>query len=133
MSITYADSDWRLFIDSSNKSINAVLLNNGNRVFSIPVDYSISMSENYKNMIVLVDSLNYNNHNGIIFGDMKVIYYNIYYNNYNYLKCFIILIYTFVDCRYTLCMKSEYIKYPCFLYKWDGRADREHYSRRIWS
>ena len=46
MDIAYADSDcslerWRLFIDSSNKSfIKAVLLYNGNRVYSIPVTYS---------------------------------------------------------------------------------------------
>ena len=32
---------------------------------------------------------------------LESIYYNIYYNNYNYLKCFIILIYTFVDRRRT--------------------------------
>ena len=29
-------------------------------------------------------------------------------------------------------MKSGYTKYPCFLCKWDTRADREHYSRSIW-
>ena len=57
-----------------------------------------------------------------------IIYYNIYYNNYNYLKCFIILIYTFVYRRHT----SGYIKYPCFLCKWDSRAQRKHYSRGIW-
>ena len=101
MGIAYADSDWRLFIYSLNKSLKAVLLYNGNRVSSIPVGYSISISENYNNMIVLLDSLNYNFHNWMIFGYLKVIYYNIYYNNYNYLKCFIILIYTFVDRPHT--------------------------------
>ena len=101
MGITYADSDWRLFIDSSNKSLKAVLLYNGNRVYSIPVGYSISISENYNNMIVLLDSLNYNFHNLMVFGDLKVIYYNIYYSNYNYLKCFIIVIYTFIDRHHT--------------------------------
>ena len=30
-------------------------------------------------------------------------------------------------------MQSGYTKYPCFLCKWDTRADREHHSRRIWS
>ena len=30
-------------------------------------------------------------------------------------------------------MQSLYTKYPCFLCKWDSRADREHYSRRICS
>ena len=63
MGIAYADSDWRLFIDSSNKSLKAVLLYSGNRVSSITVGYSISISENYNNMIVLLDSLNYNFHN----------------------------------------------------------------------
>ena len=63
MGIVYADSDWRLFIDSSNKSLKVVLLYSGNRVSSIPVGYSISISENYNNMIVLLDSLNYNFHN----------------------------------------------------------------------
>ena len=87
----------RLFMDSSNKSLKAVLLYNGNRVSSIPVGYSISISENYNNMIILLDSLNYNFHNWMIFGDLKVIYYN----NYNYLKCVIILIYTFVDRLHT--------------------------------
>ena len=91
------------------------------------------MSENYNNMIELLDSLNYNNHNWMICGDLKVIYYNIYYNNYNYLKCFIILIYTFIDLRHTLgSMLSGYTKYPYFLCKCDSRADREHYSRCIW-
>ena len=52
-------------------------------------------------MIVLLDLFNYNFHNWMIFGDLKLIYYNIYYNNYNYLKKFIILIYTFVDRRHT--------------------------------
>ena len=30
-------------------------------------------------------------------------------------------------------MQSAYTKYPYFLCKRDSRADREHYSRRIWS
>ena len=77
MGITYADSDWILFINSSNKSLKAVLLYNDNRVSSIPVGYSISISENYNNMIVLLDSLNYNFHNWMILGDLKLIYYNI--------------------------------------------------------
>ena len=53
--------------------VKAVLLYNGNRVSSIPVGYSISMSENYNNMIVLLDSLNYNNHNWMICGNLNVI------------------------------------------------------------
>ena len=54
MGIDYCISDWRLFIDSSNKSLKAVVLFNRNKVSSIPASYSISMSENYNNMIVLL-------------------------------------------------------------------------------
>ena len=51
MGIDYTVSDCRLFIDSSNKNLKAVLVFNGNKVSSIPAGYSISMSENYNNMI----------------------------------------------------------------------------------
>ena len=54
MGIDYCISDWRLFIDLSNKSLKAVVLFNRNKVSSIPASYSISMSENYNNMIVLL-------------------------------------------------------------------------------
>ena len=63
MGSDYCISDLRLFIDSSNKSLKEMLLFNGNEVYAIPEGYSIVMSENYNNMIVLLDSLNYNNHN----------------------------------------------------------------------
>ena len=89
------------------------LLYNGNRVSSIPVGYSISISENYNNMIVLLDSLNYNFHKWMIFGDLK-------------------LICTLVDSRQTFGIQSGYTKYPCFLCKWDTRVDREYYAIRIW-
>ena len=42
------------YLSIQNKSLKAVLLYNGNRVSSIPVGYSISISENYNNMIVLL-------------------------------------------------------------------------------
>ena len=39
--IAYSASDWRLFIDSSKRSLKAVLLHNGNVYPSIPVAHSV--------------------------------------------------------------------------------------------
>ena len=39
MGISYNSSEWRLFIDSSTKSLKAVLLNNGNDLESIPIGF----------------------------------------------------------------------------------------------
>ena len=47
LGITYISSEWRLFIDSSVSSLKAVLLNNGNKLPSIPVSYSTDMKETY--------------------------------------------------------------------------------------
>jgi len=43
--IQYAASDWCLFIDSSKRSLKAVLLYNGNIYPSIPVAHSVQMKE----------------------------------------------------------------------------------------
>ena len=51
MGISYNSSEWRLFIGSSTKSLNAVLLNNGNDLGSIPIGYSMNMTETYDNKI----------------------------------------------------------------------------------
>ena len=36
----YCADDWRLFIDSSKKSLKCVLLHNGNKYASIPIGHS---------------------------------------------------------------------------------------------
>ena len=46
--IDYNPADWRLFIDSSVKSLKAVLLHNGNEFASIPVGHSVHMKEEYE-------------------------------------------------------------------------------------
>ena len=45
MGISYIPNEWRLFIDSSKKSIKAVLLYNGNTIGYIPLGYSVNMNE----------------------------------------------------------------------------------------
>jgi hypothetical protein len=40
---TYKDEEWRLFIDSSKRSLKAVLLHNGNTYASIPIAHSTKL------------------------------------------------------------------------------------------
>ena len=54
MGFTYDPTEWRLFIDSSSRSLKAVLLFNGNKISSVPVEYSVHMTENYRNMELLL-------------------------------------------------------------------------------
>ena len=61
--IGYNPQDWRLFIDSSVKSLKAVLLHNGNKFPSIPVGHSVRMKEEYENVKALLDTINYSSHN----------------------------------------------------------------------
>ena len=47
--MTYDRNDWRLFIDSSKRSLKVVLLNNGNKFGSIPLAHSVTLKEKYEN------------------------------------------------------------------------------------
>ena len=46
-------SEWRLFIDSSSRSLKAVLLHNINKCPSIPLAHSVYMKEEYQNIKIL--------------------------------------------------------------------------------
>lgn len=107
MGLQYDPVEWRLFIDSSSRSLKAVLLYNGNAVASVPVGHSVQMSENYSNMELLLRNLKYKDHNWMICGDLKVV-------------------------ALVLGLQGGYTKYPCFLCLWDSRADKQHYVQRDW-
>ena len=57
--IDHDPTQWRLFIDSSTKSLKAVLLHNGNIDPSIPLAYSLQMKEDYENVKQLLIKINY--------------------------------------------------------------------------
>ena len=61
--IEHVPSQWRLFIDSSSRSLKAVLLHNGSKHPSIPVAYSAQMSETYENIQHLLNRILYDNFN----------------------------------------------------------------------
>ena len=49
MGTSYTLSEWRLFIDSSKRSLKCVRLHNGNKLASIPIGHSVQMKETYEN------------------------------------------------------------------------------------
>ena len=107
MGMLYKADEWRLFIDSSNRSLKAVLLYNGNAAASVPIGHSVQMSETYENMKTLLTAIKYHNHNFLICGDLKVV-------------------------ALLLGLQGGYTKYPCFLCLWDSRADSQHYEQKDW-
>ena len=103
----YKSDEWRLFIDSSTRSLKAVLLHIKNEVASVPVAHSVQLKESYETMTTVFNAIDYNNHKWKICGDLKVL-------------------------TLILGMQGGYTKYPCFLCLWDSRADVEHYQKQKW-
>lgn len=71
--IEYKKEEWRLFIDSSKTSLKAVLLHNGNTHASLPVGHSVHMKENYENLEIFLNKIDYATHDWMLCGDLKVI------------------------------------------------------------
>ena len=107
MGVNYINTEWRLFIDSSSRSLKAVLHRNGNEYSSIPIGHSVQMKETYDSMDQLLSALNCHDHGWLICGDLKV-------------------------AGLVLRLPGEYTKYPCFLCFWDIWVDDQHYVRQKW-
>ena len=99
--------EWQLLIDSSNLSLKAVLLHNGNSLPSIPVGHSVHNKESYENMKILIEAINYDKFKWQIWGDLKVI-------------------------ALLFGLQQGFTKYCCFICEWDSRAQSFHYSRKDW-
>ncbi|ESN93095.1 hypothetical protein HELRODRAFT_165255 [Helobdella robusta] len=107
LNLNYDPTEWRLFIDSSKLSLKAVLLHNGNHLPSVPIGHAAHKKETYRNMKILLNSINYNEHKWKICGDLKVI-------------------------AILLGMQLGYTKYCCFLCMWDSRDKISHYTKKDW-
>lgn len=105
--IEYDPKDWRLFIDSSKRSLKAVLLHNGNTYASLPVGHSVHLKECYENMEKLLHNIAYEQHRWMVCGDLKVI-------------------------SMLLGQQGGYTKYPCFLCEWDSRNKAQHWTKKEW-
>lgn len=103
----YKANEWRLFIDSSKRSLKAVLLHNGNKYASVPVGYSVYLTETYKNLETLLKAIEYKEHDWMICGDLKIL-------------CML------------LGQQSGYTKFPCFLCEWDSRTRDLHWTKTKW-
>ena len=104
----YNPQEWRLFIDSSVRSLKCVLLHNGNKYASIPIAHSTSMKEEYESIKQILEKLAYHEHQWEICVDLKMV-------------------------NFLLGQQSGYTKYPCFLCLWDSRARNEHWTTKQWA
>lgn len=67
----YTAKDWRLFIDASKTSLNAVLLHNTNELSSVPIGYASLAKESSDILNHLLTSSKYD-HKWFICGDLKI-------------------------------------------------------------
>jgi hypothetical protein len=105
--IQYDVSEWRLFIDSSKRSLKTVLLHNGSKYASVPLGHSVFLKESYENLALILTNLKYKEHGWTICGDLKVI-------------------------SMLLGQQAGYTKYPCFLCEWDSRDKKNHWIKKQW-
>ena len=106
-STEYFPHDWRLFIDSSKRSLKCVLLHNGNKLGSIPIAHSTKMKEDYNTISLVLEKIKYHEHHWVICVDLKMV-------------------------NFLLGQQSGYTKFPCFLCLWDNRDRSNHWIKRYW-
>ncbi|GFX07840.1 uncharacterized protein TNCV_4161091 [Trichonephila clavipes] len=66
-------SDWRLFRDSSKRSLKCVLLNNGNKYGSIHIAHSVTLKEEYANIAKIMETIKYQDLKCFICVDLKMV------------------------------------------------------------
>ena len=69
--ITCNPSEWRLFIDSSSRSLKAELLHNGNNYPSLPMPHSVHLKDDYTSVKMLLSALKYVDYGREVIGDFK--------------------------------------------------------------
>ena len=100
-------SEWRLFIDSSLKSLKAVLLHNGNKYPTLPHAHLLHLKETYENVKTVLNVLKYDQYNCEVIGDFEMI-------------------------AFLMGMQGDFTKYPCYLCLWDNRNTKDHYQKQVW-
>ena len=69
----YNPDQWRLFIDSSKRSLKCVLLHSSNKFACVPIRLSVIVKEHYLNMKMVLQKLRYSEHNWAICVDFKMV------------------------------------------------------------
>lgn len=107
MGLEHNPQDWRLFLDSSKRSLKVVLLHNQNTYPSIPIAYSTTMKENYENVKMVLEHIDYYHHQWHICADLKMV-------------------------AIILGLQLGFTKFTCFLCLWNSRDRRHHYVLKNW-
>src|SRR6218665_3992194 len=97
----------RLFIDSSFRSLKAVLLHNGNNYPSLHMAHSVHLKENYTSVKMLLSALKYDDYGWEVIGYFKMV-------------------------SFLMGLEGGFPKCPCFLCIWDSRDTKAHYHRKDW-
>jgi hypothetical protein len=71
--VEFKVNEWRLFIDSSKRSLKAVLLNNGNNYASLPIGNSVHLTESCDNLELILTTIGYTADERMICGYLKVL------------------------------------------------------------
>jgi len=71
--IEYNSTEWRVFIDSSVKSHRVILLHNANTFASIPIGHSVYLKENYNDLAMILEKVNYQEHQWMVSGYFKIL------------------------------------------------------------
>ena len=103
----YQLNEWILFIDSSQRSLKAILLHNGNKYARIPIAHSTKLKESYENMKYVLEKINYADHKWQVCGDLKII-------------------------SIILGQQAGFTNFPYFLCLWDSRDRVKHYEQKEW-
>lgn len=103
----YTPSDWRLFLDSSKRSLKCVLLHNGNVYGAVPIGHSVHLREEHNDIKMVIDLLQYHQHNWVICVDLKMV-------------------------NFLLGQQHGFTKFPCYLCMWDSRARDKHWIQKEW-
>ena len=99
--------EWRLFIDSSKRSLKCAFLYNGDKFGSIPIGHSVTLKEKYQNGKFVLDKSKYYEHRWLIYVDFKMV------NN-------------------LLGEQGGYTKHLYFLWYWNSRAKSQHWVNDVW-
>lgn len=100
-------SEWRLYIDSSKRSLKCLLLPNGNVYGQILIALSKNEKKYADNKTVL-EWLQYHVHGWVICVELKMV-------------------------NFLLGQQGGYTKYLCFLCYWDSRATSAHWVKKDWT
>ena len=104
--VHYEVNSWRLFIDSSKRSLKCVLLHNTNEYASIPLGHSVTLKEKCEPVKQVLECIKYNQHNWKICVDLKMV-------------------------NFLLGQQSGYTKHPCFLCMRNSRDKAKNGLKRI--